>query len=382
MRGPGEPQTIFAMESHMDLIARELGMDPAELRLKNVIRDGTRNGLGEEYHHLRGAATIEAALEASGWWDPKPPNVGRGIAIGERAPGGGQTHAHVVFQEDGTVVVYTSIFEQGSGTYTTIRQMVAEVLGVPVHRVQARVWDTDGSGFDSGAGASRFTRMASEAAYQAAVNARDALSTAAEATLGWPKASVTLEGDLLWNQATGESVPVAGVLRDADGAVRGEGHYNDMGHAHVTAFTVQVAEVEVDPETGQVRLQRFTSVHDAGRVLNPQGHDGQIRGGVMQGIGYALMEELPVDDGRVQALSFADYKVPTAADAPPMQAIAIESESGVGPFNVKGIGENPVSPVAPAIANAIEAAVGVRLRDLPLSAEKVYRALRRTVAPK
>ena len=132
----------------------------------------------------------------------------------------------------------------------------------------------------------------------------------------------------------------------------------------------------MDTETGQVRLLRFTSVHDAGRVLNPQGHEGQIRGGAMQGIGYGLMEELPIREGRVSTPSFADYKVPNIADIPQMQAIAIESEGGVGPFNVKAIGENPISPVAPAIANAIEDAVGVRIRDLPITAEKVYAALR------
>ncbi len=394
MRGPGEPQAVFAMESHMDLIARSLGMDPAELRLKNVVRDGDANGIGEEYQRLHGAETIEAALEAAGWWEPKPAELtpspsggrglrcGRGIAIGERAPGGGQTNARVEFQPGGTVAIYTSIFEQGSGTYTTLRQMAADILDVPLERVTLRVWDTDASDFDLGAGASRFSRMASAAVNEAATGAKQALFALAAERLRWPKDAIGLHGGELRNERSGATAALEDVLSYAPGPVGADARYDDMSRAHETAFTVQVAEVEVDPETGQVRLRKFTSVHDAGRVLNPQGHTGQINGGAMQGIGQALMEDLPTEDGRVTALSFADYKIPSIADIPVMQAIAIESGDGVGPFNVKGIGENPVIPASAAIANAIEDAAGVRLRDLPLTAEKVYRALQKIGPPK
>jgi xanthine dehydrogenase molybdenum-binding subunit len=136
-----------------------------------------------------------------------------------------------------------------------------------------------------------------------------------------------------------------------------------------------VAEVSVDIETGQVKLLRFTTAHDVGQVINPVGHQGQINGGVIQGIGYALMEHLPVEDGNVMALTFGDYKFPSAQDIPELQTVLVESDSGVGPYAIKGIGENPIVPVAAAIANAIEDAVGVRIRDLPITAEKVYWAL-------
>ena len=141
----------------------------------------------------------------------------------------------------------------------------------------------------------------------------------------------------------------------------------------------------MDPETGRVRLLRFTTAHDVGTVLNPLGHQGQIDGGVVQGVGYALMEELRAEDGRVTSTSFGDYKVPSIRDVPELNTVLLEPERGVGPYDIKGIGENPISPVAPAIANAVEDAVGVRIRDLPITAEKVYRALhpgpRRVGAP-
>jgi CO/xanthine dehydrogenase Mo-binding subunit len=136
-----------------------------------------------------------------------------------------------------------------------------------------------------------------------------------------------------------------------------------------------VAEVAVDPETGDVQLLRFTTAHDVGRVLNPMDHQGQIEGAVMQGIGYGLSEELVVDEGKVATVNFGDYKIPTIKDIPELQTVVLESASGPGPYNAKGIGENPSGPVAPAIANAVADAVGVRIKDLPITAEKVYRAL-------
>jgi CO/xanthine dehydrogenase Mo-binding subunit len=132
----------------------------------------------------------------------------------------------------------------------------------------------------------------------------------------------------------------------------------------------------VDPETGEVKLRRITTAHDTGVIMNPIGHQGQIDGGVVQGLGYGMIEYLPVQDGRVEVAHFGEYKIPNMKDIPPLKTVVLESESGVGPYKVKGIGENPISPVAPAIANAVEDAVGVRIRDLPITAEKIYRALR------
>ncbi|MEE8517599.1 MAG: molybdopterin cofactor-binding domain-containing protein, partial [Dehalococcoidia bacterium] len=380
MRGPGEPQAIFAMESHVDVIARTLGLDPVDVRLKNIVREGDANGLGEEFHDLHGVETIESAIEASGYRSPKPAGsanlrYGRGMGIGERTPVGGETHASVAFERDGSVAVRTSIFEQGSGTYTMIQQMVAELLGVSMQQITVEAWDTDSTGFDSGAGASRNTWMASEAVYEAAGKAKEALFRLAAELLSWPEERMVIDSDTLRRSDFDQSIPLGELLARTDIPVEGTADHKDTTPAHVTAFTVQVAEVSIDIETGRVNLLKLTSVHDAGRVLNPQGHDGQIKGGVMQGIGYGLMEELTLRDGRVTTTSFADYKFPNIADIPEILAFSLESSGGVGPFNIKGIGENPLSPVAPAIANAIADAVGIRIRDLPLSAEKVYAAI-------
>jgi CO/xanthine dehydrogenase Mo-binding subunit len=150
---------------------------------------------------------------------------------------------------------------------------------------------------------------------------------------------------------------------------------NDEDHAPVTAFTAQIAEVSVDAETGQVRLLRFTTGHDTGTIMNPIGHQGQIEGGIVQGIGYGLMEQIQVHDGHVTTLHFGDYKIPTVKDIPLLRTVIMDSENGVGPYKIKAIGENPGVPVAAAIANAIEDAIGVRIRDLPVTAEQIYQAL-------
>ena len=378
MRGPGEPQTAFAFESHLDVVARTLRIGTAEIRRRNMIQDGDLNGLGEEYHDLHGLDLFEIALEHAQYGRPRPPkgNVryGIGVGIGERAPAGGETHAAVTFRPDGTVVVHTTIFEQGSGTYTILVQMAADVLHIDPERILVDVLETDDGLYDSGAGASRNTRMASEAVYHAAVEAKADLARLAAELLGWREESIELTNDGVTNGAA--TVALADLLSRTGTTVSGSHHFKDMAHAHVTAFTVQIAEVAVDTETGRVTVERLTSAHDAGRVLNPIGHTGQINGGAMQGFGYSVMEELLVRDGRVETLSLADYKVPTFADIPQLQTIVVESDGGgVGPFSVKAIGENPFSPTAGAIANAVADATGVRITSLPITAEKVYRAL-------
>jgi CO/xanthine dehydrogenase Mo-binding subunit len=380
MRGPGEPQAIFAMESHVDVIALQLGLDPADVRRKNVIREGDINGLGEEYHDLRGVLALETALERSGYGNGRSGGSrmcsGIGVGIGERAPGGGETHAAVTFQDDGSLVVHTSIFEQGSGTYTILAQMASEILAVDPSRITVAVWDTDESGYDSGAGASRYTRIASEAVTHAAIHARDSLFRLAAELEGWSEEGMSLTHRGLERAGVDGATPLSTILSRTDTPIRGTHDYSDMAHALVTAFTIHVAEVTVDLDTGQVTLDRLTAVADSGRVLNPMGYEGQARGGAVQGMGYGVMEEILVSDGQVITQSLADYKIPTIADIPEFQSVILESGGGVGPFSIKGVGENSFSPMAPAIANAIADACGVRITSLPITAEKVYRALR------
>jgi CO/xanthine dehydrogenase Mo-binding subunit len=375
MRAPGEPQTLFGIESHMDCMARQLGIDPLDFRLKNLIEEGGETPIGTRYQGIRAKETLEAAVAAAGYGTPKAPNIGRGIAIGERPPAGGESHAAVTLNLDGSVTVHTSIFEPGTGTYTILRQIVAEELHLPLNSIQVQVWDTDGVPFDTGVGGSRVTRVAGQAAYQAAREASRAMLRVVADLLDWPEESMTLRGAEVIHQETGESRPWAELLQRWGQPVVGRGSVQDMNPSPVTSFTAQVAEVSVDLETGAVKLLRFTTAHDVGKVLNPVDHQGQIEGAVVQGIGYGLTEELGVDEGKVVSVNFGDYKIPNMKDIPELNTVVLESESGPGPYNAKGIGENPIGPAAPAIANAVEDAVGVRIRDLPITAEKVYRAL-------
>jgi CO/xanthine dehydrogenase Mo-binding subunit len=243
--------------------------------------------------------------------------------------------------------------------------------------IRIEILDTDsGIDSDSGIGGSRGTRVSTGAAYQAARAAKEALFTVAEMLLGWSKADMALTGKEILHKKTRKRQRWDELLRRGGSGVSGESVNRDEERATVTAFAAQVAEVAVDPETGQVKLRRITTAHDTGVIMNPTGHQGQIDGGVVQGLGYGLIEYLPVQDGKVEVAHFGEYKIPNVKDIAPLKTVLIESESGVGPYKIKGIGENPISPVAPAIANAIEDAVGVRIRDLPITAEKVYKAMR------
>lgn len=375
MRAPGEPQGVFAGECQMDCVAQQLGMDPLEFRLKNLMHDGDENPLGASYSDIKAQETLEAAVSAAGYQTPKGPNIGRGLAMGDRPAAGGESHASVTLGPDGSIVVHTSIFEPGTGTYTILQKIVAEELDVPLNKVQVEVWDTDGVPFDTGVGGSRVTRVAGLAAVQASGEASSELLRVAADILGWPEERMALRGDHVVRQDTSDSRPWAELLAQWGRPIVGIGHVLEPRGAEVSSFTAQVAEVSVDPETGEVRVLRFTTAHDVGTVLNPVDHQGQIDGAVIQGIGYALTENLQVEDGRVTVPNFGEYKILNIKDIPELQTILLESDSGPGPYHARGIGENPCGPVAPAIANAVADAVGVRIQDLPITAEKIKRAL-------
>ncbi|MEX2598648.1 MAG: molybdopterin cofactor-binding domain-containing protein, partial [Dehalococcoidia bacterium] len=381
MRGPGEPQAMFEVESQMDCVARAIGMDPVEFRRKNLVRNGESDAIGNEYQDVRALEVLEEAVKESGYDKPKQQDpvlkYGRGIAIGDRSQGGGQTQASVTLNADGSVVIHTSVFEQGSGSYTVMQQIVADRLGVPLDRVTVRVWDTLSSpGYDNGIGGSRVTRMAGQAVLDAAEAASTQMYTLAAELLGWPDDKLQLDGDNVSRTDTGESQSWAELLSRTGNPVTGFGAVNDTVRNPFTSFTAQVADVAVDPETGQVKLLKMTTVHDTGTVFNPIGFHGQINGGLVQGIGYALTEEIVVEDGRVSTLSFADYKLPSIADLPELKTVVLKAKEGYGPYHIKGIGEHSNAQTAPAIINAIEDAVGVRIHDLPATAEKVYRLLK------
>jgi CO/xanthine dehydrogenase Mo-binding subunit len=382
MRAPGEPQGFFAAESHIDCVARKLGMDPFEFRMRNLMEEGDITLTGGHYKAIKAKATLRAAAKAGGYSAPKRKNIGRGVAMGYRGPGGGTTSLKVELDPEGSILIHTSFFEQGTGTYTTLRQIVAEELGCDPDEIQIKTLDTDsGVASDTGLGGSRGTRIASGAAFQAARAAKEELLRLAEAMLGWTKNDTVLSGKKIVNKETRKQQVWAELLVRAGRSITAESVNKDDDHSPLTAFAAQVAEVAVDPETGEVALRRLTTAHDTGVIMNPIGHQGQIDGGVVQGIGYGLIEYLPVQDGRVEVANFGEYKIPTIKDIPALKTVIVAGEEGLGPYKVKGIGENPISPAAPAIANAIEDAVGVRIKDLPITAEKIYVALRaRTVS--
>jgi len=364
-RSPGEPQMVFAGESHMDMIARELGMDPADLRRKNLLRDGDHLANGHHLEHVRASDTLEAALKASHYAEPKlGPWIGRGMAMTHRHIGVGFTNARVRLETSGAVTLSIALPDTGTGAHLVLRQVVAEVLGVTLDEVEIEVANTDDFETDSGVGGSRVTHTGGRAAYHAAEKLKQQIESEA-AKHGIPAGSL------------------AEIARAAakDGRTLEASHFYDAkAHADVTSFTAQVAEVAIDPATGQVTVRHFTTAHDVGTIINPIGHQGQIEGGLIQGLGFALIEEMKTEDGRISTLSLGDFKLPTIQDIPPLTTVILQGQVGPGPFNAKAIGEGSISAVAPAIANAVADACGVRILDLPITAEKVYFALREKVA--
>jgi xanthine dehydrogenase molybdenum-binding subunit len=301
--------------------------------------------------------------------------VGRGMAIYERHVGAGTSAAKVAVAPDGTVTLYTALRDTGSGFYTVLRQIVGQELGVPYNQVRLVTWTTDDIPFDTGAGGSRVTHVGGQATYGATTAVRQRLVELAARHYGWaPEAVIFKEGQVLVPGQT--PVNLSELVSLAGGTVEEQHTYEAERDEHITAFCAQVAEVEVDEDTGEVNLTTFTTAHDVGTILNPISHQGQIEGAVMQGIGYTLMEELKYDEGRVSTLSFGDYKIPTMQDIPELRTVLVQSDSGgPTPYGGKSIGEQPIGAVAPAIVNAVLDAVGVSITDLPITSEKVRQAL-------
>ena len=259
--------------------------------------------------------------------------------------------------------------------------MVAEALTVPVEDVRIVIRDTDAVDFESGPGGSRVTYTAGQAVLGAATELRERLSLLAAEYLSSPVELIQqqADGQFFVSGQPEKSISVSEVTGRAVSAT-GQPLMGTMTHtsaaSEVTSYAAQVAEVEVDRDTGAVTVKKIYTVHDVGTILNPVTHQGQIEGGVIQGLGYALMEEIISEEGQVSTLSLGDYKIPTMPDIPELETLLLESSTGQAPYQTKGIGENSNIPVAGAIANAVYDAVGVRIMDLPITAEKVLRALK------
>ena len=390
MRSPAKPQVVFAVESHMDVIARELEMDPLEFRLKNVLKEGDSSPVGHVWQQVRAEDTLKRAAEAAGWSRPKAADsgtkagtlTGRGMAITDLAQGVGQFAAKVSIAADGRPRLHMALWDTGTGSHTVLRQMVAEVLTVPVDEVDIELLDTASMPFSSGSGGTRVTYTAGQAVVGAARELRRRLIRTAAPLLDSPEEDVSLQSGRLvvgpspLRPAYYRTISIGEAVAHADGESLVAEYDVASEPPDITSFCTQVAEVEVDPETGQVTVGRIVTAHDVGTVLNPLLHQGQVEGGVIQGLGYALMEELQTEDGHISTLSFGDYKIPTSNDIPELVTVLVEGQSGPAPYASKGIGESSNIPVAGAIANAVADATGARITSLPLTAEKVLAAIR------
>lgn len=376
-RTPGSPQTTFAMESQIDIIARELGMDPVEFRMKNLLDDGDATPFGQKLKGIVVKDILSKALDTSGWKKPKGKNVGRGVAVYERPSGAGKSGAAITIEPDGSVKVHLGVPDVGPGIHTVVQQIVSEVLDLPRGRVTVRVEDTDSSPYDSGTGGSKSTNSVGTAAYQAVSEVKEKILALAAARLGCKREDLQeVKGRYTAPEHKAMSCAdlIGFAVEENRGAITHLSVY-EPSRAAITSFAAQVAEVEVDSGTGQVKVKTLTTVHDSGTVLNHLSYQGQIDGGVVTGLGFALMEDNSLIDGRMATANLGEFKMATVADVPKLTTVLMQDANGPIPYQGKAIAEIPNVPTAAAIANAIEDAVGVRLYDLPLTSEKIYRAL-------
>jgi CO/xanthine dehydrogenase Mo-binding subunit len=378
MRAPGQPQVTFACESHTDLVARRLGLDPVEFRRRNLLRDGDLDLDGKPWAGGSTGDVLERAVQALDWDKPLGPGRGRGLAIGERGTGAGRAEVAVEVNQTGQVLVRTGTPEVGTGAHTVLREVVARTLTLPPAAVRVEQGDSSTAPYDDGSGGSKVTNSTGGAALVAVEQLRQRLCSLAAEAEGWQEDGVRLEDGHFISTVPAVRIPfaeLAGRLAQLEGGQIAEQVDRTADRGPTTGHACQAFEVTVDRDTGQVQIDRIVAVHDVGYSINPRGLTGQVEGGLLQGLGQAMLEDLQLDQGRVQAVNFGDYKIPNVVDLPPLTIELIENADGPAPFGGKGVGEITAVPTAAALANAVEDAVGVRITDLPITAEKIYNAL-------
>ena len=399
-RGFGNPQVTFACETQLDALAEKMGMDPLDLRLKNANHPGQTTTCGAQITSCGMTACMESAAKAAGWKVKRQQKKLRGIGMantihtgaGGRFYGSNAADAFVKISEDGTVTLITPGAEMGQGIHTATAQIVAEELGVGLEDVNVVSNDTDLTPYDLGCWGSRGLFMSGNAALSAAREAKkEVIHVVSEMLEASPDDIVLEEGKVFVKGSKDRYTfsEVASHAIDNRGTpISGKGRFVDRlppGYTIMEAFAkniptftfgTQVAEVEINEDTGEVKVLKIVTANDTGKTINPTMAEGQLEGAVAQGVGYALMEKLVLENGEVINDGFLDYKIPTIGDVPEIETILIESDDPSGPFGAKGIGEYGLVPTAAAIANAIYDACGVRVRELPISREFVLNALR------
>ncbi|MGB9904682.1 MAG: xanthine dehydrogenase family protein molybdopterin-binding subunit [Desulfotomaculales bacterium] len=400
MRGYGNPQITFAIESQIDTLAEMAGIDPLEFRLINANTPGEVTPQKFQVTSCGLKECLETVRAKLGWDEKRGRGGGRGVGVAALLHVGGGARIYrsdgcgVILKIDdfGRVTVLTGATDMGQGSETVIAQIVAEELGVKVGDVTVVNNNTDTETWDVGAHASRTTFIAGNAALRAARRAKEKILVAAARVLKLDAADLYLEGGQIRSSSQpGVQLELARLLRQMHFASGGQvitaDYFYDpntemlnrnMSGNLSAAYTYGAhgVEVEVDRETGQVKILNYICAIDAGRAINPMLLEGQLEGGVAMGIGYALTEELKLADGKVLNPNFLDYRLPTSLDAPKVQSVIVETADPEGPFGAKGIGAPPAVAAAPAIANAIYDAVGVRLRELPMTPERILAAIK------
>jgi carbon-monoxide dehydrogenase large subunit len=372
VRSPNDVQIFFAWEQHIDMMAAELGVDSLEMRLRNVVRDGETAVTNETIAHAAGTQVLERLRRESNYGAPVTAGRGRGIAMVCRHTGQAKTALRLRLEADGRIEIVTGVTEQGGGQLTVAQRVAGATLGVSSARIGVRRGNTRDVLQDPGTGGSRVTHSVGKAAQNGALVLREELEK---------RSGMTLRDDRFVG-ADGRRERFEDVVRRlcANGPIEAVGEYDGgthgPGHDGDFTFTGFSIEVDVDRETGTVRITDALMVTDVGEIINPVAHQGQIDGGFVYGVGTAMMEEVVVDEsGKVATLSLGEYKLPTIADIPPFRSVLVTGSPGEGPYGAKMAGELSNTGVAPAIANAIHAAVGVRLTEFPMTAERVYAAL-------
>ena len=376
MRAPGHPQGFFANESQLDMVARRLDMDPVELRRINFVHDGDLDPTGEPVGHIQPDETLDSAIRTSGFHAPREKNVGRGIALGHWMSKGGESYVDLRVEADGAATLGASLVDVGPGAYTMMQQVVAQELDLPLEQVRFESVDTTRVAKDTGVRGSSSTRVHGNTAFDAAGKARAELLAIAAEHMNVAAGELAIASGGITHLRSERRMTFAELVEAAGGPVAVTGHYANMTDGPETSMVAQVAEVEVDPETGRFEVRRLTTAHNTGTVLNPLGHQGQIDGAVVMGLGYARCEDIVTDGGRVVTANLGDYKLPNIKDIPPLRTEVTEAPVGSGPYGSMSIGETAVIPTAAAVANAVHDAVGVRVTTLPVTAEKVFEAIR------
>lgn len=407
IRGFGGVQSGFAVESHMDMLARGINMDPAEFRLKNATDPNmtTINKLILSSNGLKDC--IKKAVEASQWKQrygkkkDKSDDIAVGIGMGVAADvmGSKMYKAHesagtiIKVEEDGSIYLFTGAADTGQGSDTAMAQIAAQELGVAYERIRVKAADTEITPFDTGSFASRVTFISGNATKNAAFDAKGQILDIIAKEMKLDKNDLDIRDEQVVKKANSSFVmtfdqAIALCYSFNYGHLLiGRGNYNPKttpvdfrtGEGNVSGsygFEAQVAEVEVNRKTGQVKVVKMIDVHDIGYPINPSSVHGQIEGSIVMGIGYTLYEDLKFKEGRVVNPSFSKYHLPRSTNIPKIESIFIETHDPQGPFGAKGMGEASLLPTAAAIANAIHDAVGVQIKDLPITPEKILKALK------